>query len=47
MGSEAAVQGELGLLLRGVLGDNCVAALVEEACSLKGEGCYASENLEG
>lgn len=38
MGSEAAAQGELGLLLMGVLGDRCVTALVEEACSLKGEG---------
>lgn len=38
MGSEAAVQGELGLLLMGVLGDKCVTALVEEACSLKREG---------
>lgn len=46
MGSEAAAQGELGLLLMGVLGDSCVTArgsLLPEG----GGGVVLVRNLEG
>lgn len=49
MGSEAAAQGELGLLLMGVLGDRCVTALVERGSLLPegGGGFVLVRNLEG